>query len=75
MNQDLKIIKKQYGEAMMHLCRELFATILDNSPGTLSTILLETYAPNHFLYDDLVVKGNYKNEFKNYTNRKCYLFM
>lgn len=28
MNLDLKIIKKEYGEEMSHLCRELFPTIL-----------------------------------------------
>ena len=28
MNEDLKIIKKHYGEKMMHLCRELFPTLL-----------------------------------------------
>ena len=54
MNQDLKLIKKKYGEAMMHLCRELFSTILDNSEGLLPEILFETFHPNHFLYDDLV---------------------
>ena len=28
MNSDLKIIKKYYGEKMMHLCRKNFSTIL-----------------------------------------------
>jgi len=70
MNNDLKIIKKKYGEQMMHLCRELFATILDNSPGVLSTILLETFAPHHFLYDDITKEvfngSSYKALFKAY---------
>ncbi len=34
MVDDLKIIKKQFGEAMMHLCREEFPTILEQ-PGAL----------------------------------------
>ena len=29
MNSDLKIIKKYYGEKMMHLCRKNFSTILE----------------------------------------------
>ena len=29
MNQELKQIKKKYGERFMHLCRELFSTILE----------------------------------------------
>ena len=75
MNNDLKIIKKYYGEKMMHLCRELFSTILDNHPGTLSKILLDNYAPSHYLYDDLILGNlydscNYVTEFKNYIYSK-----
>lgn len=44
MNYDLKKIKKYYGEQMMHLCRELFPTILDEE-GTLSRIMLDHFAP------------------------------
>jgi len=66
MNKDLKIIKKKYGEKMMHLCRDLFSTILDNSPGVLFKILLETFAPSHYLYDDLVDNERYVAEFKEY---------
>ena len=29
MNNELKQIKKKYGERMMHLCRTLFPTILN----------------------------------------------
>lgn len=53
MNSDLKIIKKQYGEKMMHLCRELFPSILEEV-GLLSKILLDHFEPNHSLYSDLV---------------------
>jgi len=53
MNYDLKIIKDQYGEKMMHLCRELFPTLLENE-GLLSSLLIKTFAPNKSLYDDII---------------------
>jgi len=65
MNQDLKLIKKKYGENMMHLCRELFATILDNSPGILPKLLQDYFYPSHYLYEDLI-KENCVADFKNY---------
>jgi len=65
MNNDLKIIKKKYGEQMMHLCRELFSTILNNQPGLLVAILLETFEPTHYLYDDLI-NNKLINIFKDY---------
>ena len=72
MNQDLKIIKKQYGERFMHLCREIFATILDNSPGILPKLLLDNFHPTHFLYDDLIVSIN--NRTNQVTNFKNYIY-
>jgi len=71
MNNDLKIIKKKFGEKMMQLCRELFSTILDNSPGMLPVILLETFAPSHYLYEDITgsydsLDENYEELFKKY---------
>ena len=53
MNKDLKIIKKKYGEKMMHLCRELFPTLLEKE-GLLSELLLEHFEPSRFLYDDII---------------------
>jgi len=64
MNQDLKIIKNKYGEKMMHLCRDLFPTILETE-GALSQILLDKFEPSRFLYDDIIT-NNLENEFKNY---------
>ena len=59
---DLKLIKKHYGEKMMHLCRELFPTILE-TPGLLFKIMSSKFAYSRFLYDDIV--GNYyEDEFK-----------
>ena len=52
MNDDLKIIKKKYGENMMHLCRKLFPTLLEEE-GLLSNILLSHFEPSKFLYNDI----------------------
>ena len=53
MQEDLKIIKNRFGEKMMHLCRELFPTILEH-PGVLSDILLSHFGPSKHLYEDIV---------------------
>ncbi len=53
MNNDLKWIKKKYGEKVMHFCREKFSMILEY-PGLLPQILAKTFAPNRFLGDDMV---------------------
>ena len=52
MQEDLKKIKKKYGEDMMHLCRELFPTILETE-GLLYSILSKKFAPSKHLYDDI----------------------
>lgn len=65
MCEDLKIIKKKYGEKMMRLCRELFPTIMDNHPGLLSTLILEAFDPSRELYDD-IVNRRLEIMFKNY---------
>ena len=39
MGNDLKMIKKKYGEEMMKLCRSLFSTILEND-GELFTLII-----------------------------------
>ena len=49
----LKLIKKYYGQKMMHLCRELFPTILEVD-GKLFEILSSKFYYNKFLYDDIV---------------------
>ena len=50
---DLKLIKKHYGENMMHLCRELFPTLLE-TPGLLFEIMTKKFAYSKLIYDDLV---------------------
>ena len=50
---EVKVIKKKYGENMMKLCRELFASLLEQE-GLLPQLMLEHFAPSHDLYDDIV---------------------
>ncbi len=64
MNEDLKIIKKKYGEKMMKLCRESFPTLLE-SEGLLSQLMLEHFDPSHVLYDD-IISDELEDEFKDF---------
>ena len=64
MDKDLKKIKKLYGEKMMHLCRELFPTLLEDE-GLLSKLIIDNFATNKFLYDDIVESKNIQN-FRDY---------
>lgn len=66
--EDLKIIKKLYGEKFSHLCRELFPTILENE-GALLKIITTYFAPSKFLYEDIVT-GAYTDKFKNFVFSK-----
>ena len=53
MNHELKQIKKKYEKNFSHLCRNLFPTILEQD-GLLFQILDETFAPNHYLHNDII---------------------
>lgn len=64
IKNDLDIIKKKYGENMMHLCRKLFPSILEEE-GLLSTLLLTHFMPCRFLYDD-IVNNDKVADFKDY---------
>mgnify|MGYP003304220615 CR=1 FL=1 len=64
MNQDLKIIKKKYGEKMMHLCRTLFPTILEEE-GLLPKLLESKFYPSRYLYYDIVGR-NFVLEFQDF---------
>ncbi len=64
MDQDLKLIKKKYGENMAKLCREFFSTLLEED-GLLPTLMLKTFEPNHSLYNDLIDQ-KLEDKFKNY---------
>ena len=70
MNKDLRYIKRYYGEKMMHLCRELFPTILEKE-GVLFKILEENFYYNKFLYDD-IIKDNRVIDFKDFIYSKYY---
>lgn len=65
MMEDLRIIKKKYGENMMYLCRELFSTLMDCNPGLLSKLMLEHFDSSRFLYND-IVENEKEEDFKNY---------
>ena len=64
MNKDLKTIKKKYGEEMMHLCRELFPTLLEQE-GLLPKLLLDNFKESRSLVKD-IIDNNLEEEFKNY---------
>ncbi len=68
MVDDLKIIKKKYGEEMMHFCRDAFATILE-TPGVLSNLLLTYFEPSKELFFDLQIE-NLVYDFKSFIYRK-----
>ena len=68
MNDDLKWIKKKYGEKMMHLCRELFSIILETK-GLLPKILEKNFEENKYLYDDIISAG-VTNTFKQFIFSK-----
>ena len=68
MNNDLKIIKKKYGEKMMHFCRENFSTILEKE-GLLTQIFSNYFNENRSLYEDLK-ENNWLFQFKNFIFKK-----
>ncbi len=64
MSEELREIKKLYGEEMMHLCRELFPTILETE-GRLLQILKNNLAPTHSFAQE--IKYHYlEDEFKSW---------
>ena len=68
---DLKLIKKHYGDNMMHLCRDLFPTILETE-GLLWKLISSEFAYNKSLYDDLV-SNNLEEKFKNFIFDKIHV--
>ncbi len=64
MIDDLKVIRKKYGEKMYHFCRESFPTLLEE-PGKLLKLLSDNFHESHFLFDDIVANGK-ESEFKNF---------
>ena len=66
MTDELKQIKKLYGEDMMHLCRSLFPTILEKK-GKLLSILTKVFFPTHSICKDLK-ESNTVNDFQEFIN-------
>ena len=66
MTDELKQIKKLYGEDMMHLCRSLFPTILEKR-GKLLGILTKVFFPTHSICKDLK-ESNTVNDFQEFIN-------
>ena len=64
MNDELTQIKKIYGEEMMHLCRDLFPSLLEEK-GLLLSILQNALAPTHSFASDIINNHLYV-EFKNW---------
>ena len=64
MSSDLIKIKDKYGEKMMHLCRKLFSTILEDE-GKLFKLINSHFAYSKYLYDD-IVNNMLEDNFKNY---------
>ena len=64
MSEELKEIKKIYGESMSHLCRDLFPTLLEEE-GLLLQILKKSFAPNKSLANDIIAEVM-QEEFKDY---------
>ena len=71
MNKDLKVIKKKYGEGMMHLCRELFPTLLEQE-GLLPRLLHDNFKESRSLVKD-IIDNNLEEEFKNYIYNLIFL--
>ena len=63
-SQELKLIKKIYGEEMMHLCRDLFPTLLE-TPYRVYNILEKNIASTKSLATD-IIENVLEEEFKNY---------
>jgi len=65
MNKELNQIKKIYGEEMMHLCRELFPSLLEQE-GVLLNILKSNIAPTRSFASDIKENCLY-DEFKSFV--------
>ena len=64
MNEELLIIKKVYGEKMMHLCKKLFPTILEEK-WTLYNLLVSSIAPSRTIASDIIDRG-LESDFSNF---------
>ena len=66
MENELRRIKKLYGEDMMHFCRSKFPMILEHE-GELLRILTENLAPTKSIYED-ITNNNFEGDFIRWIN-------
>ena len=63
---DLKYIKKHYGEKFARMIRGLFPSLLEHR-GLLATIISESFEPTRSLYDD-IIENEIVYDFKKFVN-------
>ena len=69
MAKDYDIIKKYYGEKFAQFCRANFPTILELGDGVLAEHIMNLFAPNKSLYEDIIKQG-IDIDFKEYVYSK-----
>ena len=71
-NEDLRYIKKHYGERFAQFCRSNFPTILE-TPGALKKIISENFAQTRSLFDDLTLNQEDFDNFNNFVNSMFFM--
>ena len=66
--KELDNIKKMYGEEFMHLCRELFPTILEHK-GILTKILTRLFSTNSKTLAEDIKNAGLEDDFRNIVFR------
>ena len=69
ISNELKKIKKVYGEKFMHICRELFPTLLEHE-GRLYEILNNTFSENCKTLYETISSEHLEEEFKSFIYSK-----
>ena len=68
-NEELNSIKKKYGESFMHVCRELFPTMLEDD-GMLSSILHDYFSTNNRELGETIIKHGLEEKLKDFVYSK-----
>ena len=68
-SKELRKIKKIYGERFMHLCRDLFPTLLETE-GKLLDILTSTFSRNCSDLYEIITENELEEEFKEFIYGK-----
>ena len=69
LSKELKDIKKKYGEAFMHICRDNFASLLETE-GLLTQVLDRYFAANSKSIGDDIINSGKLIEFKDFIFSK-----